>query len=248
MTDFLLGEYEETIARSFVRSANLRRILEQTGTPAVIRNCKPMFQKLVDPQVRDTLVTDTLSFAVDDLDDVEVPDYMSDTTSPLPKIPDSLMTCLHESFDTTPKCISLLPNLTMKGIVYSASSRHAGNSSVLIHSGRPGVLIPAQIQCFVQLILPDNINTPVMFVAARQYLPVNVKRDLFSTYPFLRAKLWSRELDSLRLYTPESIESHFAHCPMEWEEQQVMAVISLSRVSYSLNTIDILLIVYSKEH
>ena len=189
---------------------------------------------------------------MDDLDDVEVSDCATDTTSPLPNIPDSLLTCLRESFGETPKSISLLPNLTMKGIVYSAASRHTGNSSVLIHSGRPGVLIPAQIQYFVQLVLPDNINSLVTFVAARRYLPANVKQDPFSTYPFLRAELWSRELDSesesLGLYTPECIESHFAYLPMEWEERQVMAIISLSRVSYSLNTIDILLIVDSKEH
>jgi hypothetical protein len=242
----LLGEYEETIARSFVRSANLRRILDQTGTPEVIQNCKPIFQKLLNPEVRGTLITDMLSFAMDDLDDVESEDVSSDTTNP--KIPDSLMICLLESFGEIPKIISLLPNLTMKGLIYSAASRHAGNSSVLIHSGRPGVLIPAQIQCFVELVVPDNINSPVTYVAAQRYLPANVKHDPFSTYPFLRAELWSRELDSLQLYTPECIESHFAHCPMKWEEQQVMAVISLSRVSYSLNIIDILLIVYSKEH
>ena len=189
-----------------------------------------------------------LSFATDNLDDVEVSDYASDTTSPLTEIFGSLMTCLHENFDETPKSISLLPNLTMKGIVYSAASRHAGNSSVLIHSGQPGVSTPAQIQYFVRLILPDSLNTPVMFMAARRYLPGNVKHDPFSTYPFLRAELWSRKLASLGLYAPESIESHFAHCPMEWEEQQLMAVISLSRVSYSLTTINILLRVDSKEH
>ena len=121
----------------------------------------------------------------------------------------------------------------MKGIIYSAASRHAGNSSVLIYSG-PGLLIPAQIEYFVQLVLPDNINTPVTFVATRRYLPANVKCDPFSTYPFLHAKLWSRELDSLGLYASKNIESHFAHCPMKWEERGVMAVISLSRVSYSL--------------
>jgi len=243
----LLGEYEETIARSFVRSANLRRILEQTGTPEVIQNCKSIFQKFFEPQVRGTLVTDLLSFAMDDLNDDEAVSA-PDTTRPLTKIPDDLMTCLHESFGETSKCISVLSNLTLKGIVYSSVSRHAGNSSVLIHSGRPGVLIPAQIQCFVQLILPDNTNTPVTFVAARRYLPANVKHDPFSTYPFLRAGLWTYELDALGLYTPESIESHFAHCPMKWEERQAMAVISLSRVSYSLNTNDILLMEDSKEH
>ena len=185
---------------------------------------------------------------MDELDDnEELSDYASDTTSPLPKIPDSLMTCLLESFDETPKCIGLLPNLTMNGIIYSAASRHAGNSSVLIHSGRPGMLIPAQIQCFVQLVFLDNIDTPVTFVAAQRYLPANAKCDPFSAYPFLCAQLWSHELDELALYAPENIESHFAHCPMKWEEAQVMVVISLSRVSYLLNTIDILLIADSKE-
>ena len=104
------------------------------------------------------------------------------------------------------------------------------------------VLIPAQIQYVVQLDLADNTNTPVTFVTARQYLQANVKCDSFSTYPFLRVEQWSREFDSLGLYTPEIIDAHFAHCPMKWEERQVMAVISLSRVSYSLNTIGILLI------
>ena len=244
-TDFLLGKYEETIAHSFVHSANLRCILDQTRTPEVIQNCKPIFQKLLDPQVWGTLVTDMLSFAMDDFDNVDSEDMSSDTTNP--KIPDSLMECLLERFGEIPKSISLLPNLTMKGIIYSAASRHVRNSSVLIHSGWPGVLIPAQIQCFVELVLPDNTNTPVTYVVAQRYLPANVKRDPFSTFPFLHAKLWSRELDSLRLYTPESIESHFAHCPTKWEKRQVMAVISLSRVSYPLNIIDILLM-YSKEH
>ena len=162
---------EETIARRFVHSSNLRHILEQTGTPEVIKNCKPIFQKLIYPQVRGTLVTDLLSLAVDDFDDVQEEkfDYASNT-SPLPKMPESLMTCLLENFGETPRCIALLPNLTMKGIVYSAASRQIRNSSVLIHSGQPGVLIPAQIQCFVQLVLLDNINTPVTSVAAQWYL------------------------------------------------------------------------------
>ena len=76
---------EETIARRFVHSANLRRILEQTGTPEVIQNCKLIFQKLINPQVRGTLVTDLLSFAVDDFDDVEEEkfDYASNTPIPV---------------------------------------------------------------------------------------------------------------------------------------------------------------------
>jgi hypothetical protein len=195
-----------------------------------------MFQKLVECQVRGTLVTDMLSFAISDLDGddgAEGANHSSERRqTPDSKITNSLRTCLLETFDGAwPNSVSLLSNLTMKGITYSAASRHPGNSSILLHSEQQGVLIPARIEHFVQLVLPDNINAPVTFVAVRRYQPANINHDPFSTFPFLRAQLWSRELDSLKLYTLESIESHFAYCPMEWEDQQVMAVISLSRVS-----------------
>ncbi|KDR79753.1 hypothetical protein GALMADRAFT_136364 [Galerina marginata CBS 339.88] len=221
-------EYSETIARSFVRSANLRQLLEKTGTPEVIRNCKPMFQKLVDPQIRDTLLTDMLSFTGDfDGDDGE--DAISAPWS-CSSIPGSLMACIAETFDGIhPMSVSLLSNITIQGVIYSVSSRHSGNSSILIQSGQQKVLIPAQIEHIVQLVFPNNIIAPVTFAAARRYQPADIEHDPFTPYPFLRAQLWSRELDTLELYPLESIECHFAYCPMEWEGQQVVAVISLSR-------------------
>ncbi len=38
------GEYESTIAHSFVRANNLRNIFRRAGTPEVIRHCEPMFE------------------------------------------------------------------------------------------------------------------------------------------------------------------------------------------------------------
>lgn len=218
-----------TIAESFVRSSNLRRILEQTGTPEVIRHCKPIFQKFIQPQTRDTLATDMLSFAIRNLDDVDNIDEKP--TTPNTRIPPALMSCILETFDgDRPNSISVISTLTIKGITYSVASRHLGNSSVLIDSGRQGVMLPAQIEYFVQLSLPDNPETLLMFAAARRYMPSEVKIDPFSSFPFLRAQLWSKELDELELYPLDNIASHFAYCPMRWEDRNVIAVVSLSRV------------------
>ena len=45
------GEMEETIARAYARSANLRALLLKSGCPEVIRHSEVFFNKLLDPQV-----------------------------------------------------------------------------------------------------------------------------------------------------------------------------------------------------
>jgi hypothetical protein len=49
---YFVGELEETMAKSFVRSANHRALVFKSQCPEVIQNCQSMFQKLVDPQLR----------------------------------------------------------------------------------------------------------------------------------------------------------------------------------------------------
>jgi len=53
-----IGKMEETIARAYTRSAHLRAILLKSGCPEVIQHSKVFFDKLLDPQVRGSLVTD----------------------------------------------------------------------------------------------------------------------------------------------------------------------------------------------
>jgi hypothetical protein len=67
----LLSELEVTMARSFVRSANLHTLVFKTQSPEVIQNCQPMFQKLINPQLQDSLQTDmrVLSSLVEGGDD-----------------------------------------------------------------------------------------------------------------------------------------------------------------------------------
>ena len=59
----VLGEYEKTISQSFMKAANLRALVSKSHAPKVTRHCQPIFGKLINPQIQNTLVTDMLSLA-----------------------------------------------------------------------------------------------------------------------------------------------------------------------------------------
>ena len=59
----VLGEYEKTISQSFMKAANLRALVSKSHAPKVTRHCQPIFGKLINPQIRNMLVTDMLSLA-----------------------------------------------------------------------------------------------------------------------------------------------------------------------------------------
>lgn len=197
-----------------------------------------MFQKLIQPLVRDTLSTDMLSFAIRELEDVDNMELVEAQPSQDHNIPKVLMTCILESLDgARPTSIFVIPSLTVGGSTYSVSARHLGNSSVLIDA--EGLMLPVRIEYFIQLALPDHPNTLIMYAAARRFSPAVVEHDPFLSFPFLRAQLWGRQLKSLELYPVDLISSHFAFCPITWENQDLMVVVSLSRVSGSIYLIDV---------
>jgi len=209
-----------------MRASNLRNLFHRVGTPQAIRNCEPIFRKLVDPQVRNTLVTDILGLALDrmliDEDELEPATLRAATVLPPP-----LQDCIRNTFG---HCIpaTLLPRIRIGGLSYSPFSKHLGNASILLRSGSAGVFQPARIDFIVQVVHEAQVGT---LVAVRKYLKATGIDDPFSPYPFLRAQLWSRNLGALELHELGSIECHFAHLPFLWQNQDLMAIISLSRVS-----------------
>ena len=193
-----------------------------------------MFQKLVDPQVRDTLVTDILTLFTDDVDSendgllneyqLQQPVQLADA------LPVLLQECLVATYGRR-LCARLLSHLKISGITYSSSAVHLGNALILLKSPTPNKYLPARIDYITQILFDDTDDGHlVTFVAARKYKPSTVNSDPFRAFPFLQTQLWSRELDSLELYPLQSIECHFAQSLVSWENSDVMAMISLSRV------------------
>jgi hypothetical protein len=171
------GEYEETISRSFIRSTALKNLMLKTGTPEVIQNCEPIFRKLIDPQIRNTLITDILGFSgqtLDSSDDEDLPPIKLKSTSYLS---DSLKDCIQECLGYLPTSASTLSLLTVAGITYSIASKHSGNSCILLDSPSKTVFLPARIEHIVQFVSNNNIlNT---MVAVRRFKRHNNRSDPF---------------------------------------------------------------------
>jgi hypothetical protein len=238
LSPHFLGEYETTISHPFVRGNNLRGIFQKTGTPEVILNCKPMFQKLVEPQVRNTLVTDILTLftgeSVPEFDDPVTEPQLQQPVQPPDALPVKLRECFIATFED---CLPahLLSHLTISGITYSTSTTHLGNSLILLKSSAPNKYLPARIDFIAQILLDTDDGHLVTFIATRKYKPSPIKSDPFRSFPFLQVELWSRELDSLKLYLLNSIECHFAQSLVLWKDLNLMVMISLSRVCIFLS-------------
>jgi len=224
------GEYEETISRSFVRSAALKNLILKTGTPEVIQNCEPIFRKFVDPQIRNTLLTDIAGFsgeALDSSDDGDLPPIVLKSISYLP---DSLKNCILEHLGYLPTSASTLSHLTVAGISYSVASKHTGNSCILLDIPFKTVFVPAQVQHIVQFVSNNNTSSVNTLVAIRRFKGLNNQSDPFLIYPLLRTQIWSCELGALELHPVSAIQCHFASSTMQWKGGQVMVMVSLSRV------------------
>ena len=222
------GEYKETISCSFIRSTALKSLILKTGTPEVIQNCEPIFRKLVDPQVRNTLLTDIMGFsgeALDSSDDGDLPPVILKSISYLP---DSLKDCIPKHLGYLPASASTLSHLTVDGLTYSVASKHIGNSCIL--SPSKTVFLPAQIEHIVQFVSNNNLSAVNTLVAVRRFKQLNNHSDPFSIYPLLRTQIWSCELGALELHPVSAIQCHFACSTMLWEGERVMVMVSLSRV------------------
>jgi hypothetical protein len=185
-----------------------------------------MFDKLVDPEVRNTLVTDMLDFIN--------PDDDNDTDSLVPpqtfrtKIPGNIQSALGVYLKApSPKYAIFLPHLTVNGITYSGSTKHLGNSGVMIRTCVTDTPIPARIEYIIQFEFCGQIQTHLVI---RRFMSANIIHNPFKRYPSLQASMWDTNLDQLEIISEHNIQSHYAYCPTRWENKRVNVVMSLSRV------------------
>ena len=218
------------MAKSFVRSANLRALVFQSQCPEVIQNCQPMFQKLVNPQLRDSLQTDmqVLSSLFESSDDDGALNWNERTAKPIPRDLFTVLT-LFSALTRLPfkssRIAQFLYHITINGLVYTPTSRHEGNSCILLKSQ---VQVPAQIQTIFQIPFLESVQT---LIAIRCHQPSRLRHDPFSRSPILRARLWGVQLGELEVILPDQVFSHFACLPLKGEFEGHIVAASLSCVS-----------------
>jgi hypothetical protein len=189
-----------------------------------------MFRKFIDPQIRNSLLTDIAGFSGEVLDSSDDGDLAPMVLKSISYLPDPLKDCILEHLGYSPTSASTLSLLTVAGITYSVASKHSGNSCILLDSPSKTVFLPAQIEHIVQFVSNNDISGVNTLVAVRRFKPLDNQSDPFSIYPLLRTQIWSRELGALELHPVSAIQCHFACSTMLWEGEQVMVMVSLSRV------------------
>ncbi|PPQ97558.1 hypothetical protein CVT26_002343 [Gymnopilus dilepis] len=218
-----IGEVEETIARAYTRSANLRSIVAKSGCPEVIRHSEAIFRKFTDPKARDTLQTDIQAFtSVFDSGNCAQEEHQV-ASSPLPE---EVKLAFEIAQISVPSYVQLLSNLSLGGLTYSTYSKHQGNSCILLNQTQDGDIIPARIVHIIQFSTAGRINT---YFGVRRHRPACLERDPLSSFLVLGAAIWDTELYDLELIRPVHVSSHFACLPITIHGRQLVAVLSLSR-------------------
>jgi hypothetical protein len=226
---FHLGKLEETISVSFVKSANLRAFMLKEGCPAVIKNCSGFFSKLIDPQVRNTLLSDIARFMSLE-DETDEPAEISGKITTIAEGPYKALQTYFQSANGIPREARTLHCHTLNHLTFSTFTRHRGNSFVLVR--RPSLpSVPAQIDSILQI--PGKGT----YFVVRFFLKTMLD-DPFQQHPVLQASLWSQNLGQLVIVNPQDIESHFACLSFEWQGAKCQAVMSLSRVLFPVFEMD----------
>jgi len=189
------------------------------GCPSAIKNCSGYFSKLIDPQVRNTLLTDIARFMSLEEEEDEPP---VGRITAIAEGPYKALRAHFQGAKGTPREARTLHCYTLNLLTFSTFTRHRGNSFVLVrHPSLPS--IPAQIDSILQ------ISTKETYFVVRFFLKTMLE-DPFKQHPVLQMSLWSQNLGHLVIVKPQDVESHFACLPFEWQGAKCQAIISLSRV------------------
>ena len=205
----------------------------KANCPQAIRHCADMFDKLVQPQSRNSLAIDVQLSAHEegnDEEEDEPPEDELDFDGPTIRLGHDIRRALAQKLPgkLVPTTAVRLTRYTCDGVNYSTKDVHEGNSGVLCKGSENPYCIE-QIIAFPE----DETNRSVqgMWFVVRRHRSTDVRIDPYGRYPLLRAKLWSTQLEStVDVLNLTEIDSHFAKCAIHWEGQEVAVVVSLSRV------------------
>jgi hypothetical protein len=223
-------EYEETIAKSFTKAANLRAMLYKPQCPEALKNCRMFFDQLVNRQIHNgTASIDLLGSANQPS---ELDEGNGDVSAPwskkAKKLPSDVVLALstHLSSFSVPSVGVSSSYISIQGLSYSVASRHPGDSQVMIRTSQPQPgLTPAVIRHIFQIDHQGSVET---YLLVERLAVANVRRDPFTRYIWPQMGLYD-STGEVEVIDPHAISSHFAQLSIVWEGRALSLVISLSR-------------------
>jgi hypothetical protein len=193
------------------------------GCPLAIKNCRGLFSKFIDPQVRNTLLSD-IAWFLSPKEEADEPAEISGRITAIAEGPYKALQTHFQGAKGIPREAKTLHWYTLNHLTFSTFTRHRGNSFVLVR--RPSLpSIPAQIDSILQISMKET------YFVVRFFLKTTLD-DPFQQHPVLQASLWSQNLGQLVIVKPQDVESHFACLSFERQGAKCQAVVSLSRVLF----------------
>ena len=208
--------------------------MSKSECPEALKNCHPVFLKLVNPQVRDILTTDinaltSLFDDVEELDDDTIVWNEQTTRVIFPEVQQALSAFLEQGI-VVPQTAQFLMHFKHDGLTYGTSYKHAGNSRIMLKSPENVLPIAARIEYIFQLRFSASVKT---FIAFRRYQRGSIPTNPFSCFPILEAQVLGNELGTIKITEPAQLICHFGYLPTKIEGEKVLFAVPLSRVSLS---------------
>ena len=197
------GQMESTLLHSFLRAGNLKHWLAKPDCPAVIKECKLLFDKIYLPKVPE----DHSSNIHGDADNAGT---MSNT------IPMDL----HSLLASFQHHITIHARLQHNGVMLATSKTHIRNSLVQFYpQGNQSTLIPGSIKYIYQ-------ESGRFVPAIQQQLPSDDVSDPYSIYPHFPTKLYSSSLSQeLEHVEPDWIYTHYARWKVSCTQSVVLSLL-----------------------
>jgi hypothetical protein len=203
------GQMESTLLHSFLRAGNLKRWLAKPDCPAVIKECKLLFDKIYLPKVPE-----------DHSSNVHGDMYADDAGTMSNTIPMDLRPLL-ASFQHQ---IIIRARLRHNGVMLATSKTHIGNSLVQFYpQGNRSTPVPGSIKYIYQ-------ERGRFVLAIQRQLPSDNVSDPYAIYPHFPTKLYSSSLSQeLERVEPDWTYAHYTR----WKVSSTQSVVlSLSRVCH----------------
>ncbi|PPQ75819.1 hypothetical protein CVT26_001236 [Gymnopilus dilepis] len=219
------GEVESTMARAYGRRGKIRTLLSRAECPEVLQHSVPIFEALLSLQLRDDLRTTIRP-------DLSVqPEVLASNPTDRVLPTDFRFACTRAQIDVPAR--GVLPSrLVIGNLLYATSSKHPGNSCIMVSRTGSCDVVPAQLVYIVQFRCGMAKGKTYLGIRRHQEAPIN--HDPYLAFPVLRARIWAAGFHDLEVIGPSQVACHFASLPLTIGGHELIVALPLSRTAYFL--------------
>ncbi|KAN0074682.1 hypothetical protein V8E55_011731 [Tylopilus felleus] len=245
-TNDKLGQMEGTFMKTFCKAGNLRALMARDTLPDALESFRPLITKYFGSALNGAILSDIFSpdSVVVDIDEHIDAQPLSTKRELLDDpVYQALLECLNSGLSQPPlleRLVQYHNQITFKGVTFTTSDRHTGNSLILFKTDTSPLQRAAEIQKIFTHTRRRLGDQPEMlidfFCVVRQYQELTdeeITHDPYRVFTLLETRICCKDfLPGVMVIQPSHIISHFASCLYELDGfgNNFQVVLSLNRV------------------